>query len=248
MLKGFEQYLLNEGRSINTVKNYTWHANCFIIWHIGSFGSKPQGLQRIAILDYISYLRSVKNAAPRTINTKIHALIKLNHYLVAKGLQDNMVVGSRDKADQKDGFEDTGVITKEAVEDLMNEILHRESYRDYALATVLAYAGLRVSEALDLRLRDVSFEERVLMVGGGEKKKKRKVPVDERVMEVLGYYINGNKKLVDSSQYVFGSRQGDRLCRTRVNQIFNKHSDCITPEKLRRFHKTYVSMDPDSTG
>ncbi len=235
MLKGFERYLLDQEKSTNTIKSYVGHAACFVKWHTGFFGGGPKKLRRIAVLDYLSYLRSVKNATPKTINAKVCAMIKLNEFLIEKGVQDRIVVSKKDRMEQKREEPNTDVITPAEVEDFLRRIHEHEINRDYALVTVLAYAGLRISEALDLRVSDIDFAGKTLVANGGTNRKQVRVPMDDRVRDAVCKYINERKVSKDSSEYLFKSRQGERLNRTRVNQIFNKHSDCLTPSKLRGF-------------
>jgi site-specific recombinase XerD len=236
MLEGFQRYLAYEGKSENTIKSYIGHVEGFIKWHTGSFGMRPHKLQRVVVLDYISYLRSVKNVSSKTINAKVCALIKLNNYLVNKGIQDNNAISKRDKVQQKQEEVNRGGITPEAVEEFRQTILEHETYRDYVLVTVLAYGGLRISEALGLRVSDIDFAGGVLTIDDGVKNKTRRVSVDDAVMEVIGEYIKERKNNYGNSKYIFASRQREKLNRTRVNQIFNKHSNSITPSKLRHFY------------
>ena len=42
--------------------------------------------------EYISYLKTVQQSKPKTINTKINALIKFNEFLVESGQQSDMVI------------------------------------------------------------------------------------------------------------------------------------------------------------
>ncbi len=44
-------------------------------------------------------------------------------------------------------------VSREEVERFRQEILERSGVRDYAIVTILAYAGLRISECLALRWR-----------------------------------------------------------------------------------------------
>ena len=37
------------------------------------------------------------------------------------------------------------------------------------------------------------------------------------------------------SQYLFVSRQSDKMAPSRINQIFNQYSDIITPKMLRHY-------------
>ncbi|HEY8415287.1 MAG TPA: tyrosine-type recombinase/integrase [Thermaerobacter sp.] len=60
--------------------------------------------------------------------------------------------------------------------------------RDYALITVLLYQGLRIGEAVSLRLGDVDFQEgTVRVIGKGDKE--RLLPLHRRTRDALEHYL-----------------------------------------------------------
>ena len=64
-----------------------------------------------------------------------------------------------------------------------------ECYSDKALLDLLYGCGLRKSEAEALNTKDISFRSKLVYVRSGKGKRRRVVPVTERVMEDLkGYY------------------------------------------------------------
>lgn len=59
---------------------------------------------------------------------------------------------------------------KKDIEKFRQIVLESGNKRNYALVTLLAYAGLRISEALNLRKRDVNFVSKEIVVEGKGKK------------------------------------------------------------------------------
>lgn len=105
--------------------------------------------------------------------------------------------------------------------------------RDYAIVTVLAYAGLRISECLDLYPEDVSLAGNEISVRHGKGNKARIVFIGDKVINAIREYLKERPNT--GSPYLFISRRGERLSRGQVNRIFNAHSDTITPHMLRHF-------------
>ena len=66
-------------------------------------------------------------------------------------------------------------MSREEVERFRQEILERCGVRDYAIVTILAYAGLRISECLALRVEDISLPAREIKVRHGKGDKMRVV-------------------------------------------------------------------------
>lgn len=61
--------------------------------------------------------------------------------------------------------------------------------------------------------------------------------INDKIINAVKEYMKERKS---DSEYLFTSRQSDRVNRTRINQIFNKCSDEITPHTLRHFYCTNV--------
>ena len=68
------------------------------------------------------------------------------------------------------------------MERFRQEILERSGVRDYAIVTILAYAGLRISECLALRVEDISLPAREIKVRHGKGDKMRVVYFGDKVV------------------------------------------------------------------
>ncbi|WP_338028379.1 tyrosine-type recombinase/integrase [Crassaminicella indica] len=128
-------------------------------------------------------------------------------------------------------------INKSQVETFRQTILEKGCKRDYAIVTLLAYSGLRISEALNLKLEDINLTAREIIVKSGKGDKERIVYIGEKIVNALKSYLS---ERVDHGNYLFNSRQSERLNRSRINQVFNKFSNKITPHKLRHFWCTHA--------
>jgi len=56
MLDEFNTYLIDEGKSKNTIESYIRHIQGFLKWFNESFGESFERLYRMNILDYKSFL------------------------------------------------------------------------------------------------------------------------------------------------------------------------------------------------
>ncbi|SDN47169.1 tyrosine-type recombinase/integrase [Acetanaerobacterium elongatum] len=233
MLNEYERFLTDSGKSDNTVTAYMLHIQGFIEWYKDSYGDMPTRLYRANTLDYIAYLRNIKKLTAKTINAKISALLSYNKYLIAKGVQEDIVVYKSDNIKIQQQYASLSIVTKQEVEQFRQTILINQGKRDYAIVTLLAYAGLRISEVLDLTTSNIGFVERELIVSYGKGHKQRVVYLNDKIINALKEYMQERNS---TSAYLFVSRESDRINRTRINQIFNKYSDKITPHTLRHFY------------
>lgn len=157
MDKDFKSYLETEGKAENTVLAYTRAVATYGVWYKDSCGLELQQLYRANILDYISFLRTVKGVSNRTVNAKLSALISYNAFLIKAGAQKEQILSKRDFLKVQQSYANPSTLSKQQVEEFRQRILVERGKRDYAIVTILAYAGLRISEALDLKIDHVNL-------------------------------------------------------------------------------------------
>lgn len=234
MLDRFCEYLAAQGKAENTVKSYRQAVGDYIKWYEATFGEQVQQLYRANVLDYISHLRAVRKLTNRSVNAKLAALQSLNEFLIKDGIQTDTVLTKRDYLKVQVAYANPSTVSREQVEVFRQQILVGCGARDYAIVTVLAYAGLRISECLALCLEDVSLPAREITVRHGKGDKTRVIFIGDKVVNAVREYLKERPET--GSPYMFLSRQGGPLSRGQVNRIFNTYSDAITPHTLRHFY------------
>lgn len=234
MIDEFKDYLIQEGKSINTIKSYLQHIQGYITWFSDTFGEEPTKLYRQNILEFKSYLQNIKNDSAKTINAKMSALIKLNEYLQEIGIQNDIVVSKRDNIKIQQQFASLATIYKTDVEKFRQQVLEHEGNRNYAIVTIMAYAGLRISEVLNLKLNDINLTAKEIKVSEGKGSKERIVYINSKIIESVKEYLKERKET--DKDYLFISNKGNKIDRTVINKMFEKYSDKITPHTLRHFY------------
>jgi len=141
------------------------------------------------------------------------------------------------------------VLTVEEVEELLNapDINTKDGARDKAMLEVMYSSGLRVSELLSLKFKDINFESGIISVRG-KGNKERKVPIGEYALEYLNLYVQTwRKKNVNrTSPYIFLNKYGEPLSRQfffrRVREYAIKAgiSKTISPHTLRHCFATHM--------
>lgn len=234
MLDRFCEYLAAQGKAENTVKSYRQAVGDYIKWYEATFGEQVQQLYRANVLDYISHLRTVRKLTNRSVNAKLAALQSLNEFFIKDGIQTDTVLTKRDYLKVQVAYANPSTVSREQVEVFRQQILVGRGARDYAIVTVLAYAGLRISECLALCLEDVSLPAREITVRHGKGDKTRVIFIGDKVVNAVREYLKERPET--GSPYLFLSRQGGPLSRGQINRIFNTYSDAITPHTLRHFY------------
>jgi len=128
-----------------------------------------------------------------------------------------------------------------------------EGLRDYTMIVLCFTGGLRVSELVNLEVRQLSLRSRrVKLLGKGHKE--RIVPLDEMTCQLLEEYMNTAREHLDThnSHLMFLTKKGQPLSRQRFYTIL-KHraqnagvSAMISPHQLRHtFATTLLENDAD---
>jgi integrase/recombinase XerD len=92
----------------------------------------------------------------------------------------------------------------------------------YCLLGLLSVTGLRISEALNLKVQDVDLNDAVLTIRGAKFGKSHLVPLHTSTREVLADYVLRRERFLDGrpASYLFISKRGNRLDGGEVHRTF----------------------------
>ncbi|MCX5922146.1 MAG: site-specific integrase [Candidatus Dependentiae bacterium] len=130
------------------------------------------------------------------------------------------------------------------------DVLDANNQRDSLIARCMLYGGHRVSEILNIKVAQLDLEKNIIRFARG-KNKKLELPVvyPAPFIDELRAYIQATEKQREDSDFVFITRKGKSLTRSRLNYSFAHASaqadiEKVTPEILRatwiRFNKEDV--------
>jgi integrase/recombinase XerD len=142
------------------------------------------------------------------------------------------------------------VLTVLEVERLLDSIdlAHPLAWRDRALLEFAYASGVRVSELVGLRLRDLALEEEVATVYG-KGSKERIVPVGRRAVGALSLYLRETRPRLERGRgegCVFLNARGGPLSRMGVWKILRGHAEAagiektVSPHTLRHSFATHL--------
>ena len=117
-------------------------------------------------------------------------------------------------------------------------------YRNYCILGCLYGCGMRVSELCNLEIKDIDFNDRVIIVHGKGSKDRRVIMYEELANSLKHYISTFRLELLYNSKdyenrYVFLNKNGKKLSRVGVRKILEKLvEDCgemfkISPHMLR---------------
>ncbi|MHC4428434.1 MAG: integron integrase, partial [Planctomycetota bacterium] len=163
--------------SRRTAQAYTGWIKRFISFH----GKRhPVELGEPEISEFLTYLATECRVSPSTQNQALSAILFLYRYVVPKELQH-----LTDVVRAKPLKRLPVVLTIEEVRAILRELAGPQEL----MATLMYGAGLRVMECVQLRVKDIDFGSKYIMVRAGKGGKDRRTLLPERVVGPLGDHL-----------------------------------------------------------
>lgn len=194
--KNFEKELKLKGFSINTIKLYLYYNKKFLDF----IGKDSRSVSKNDIKRYLSYLIS-KKKEPRTVNTAHNALKSYYHDYMNRRVMMNI---KRSKIPKNLPY----ILTKNEIENMIdttNNLKHK------LLIELLYSSGLRISECIKLKVKNIDLENKIVFIKQGKGKKDRFVITSDRFIEDLKYYLEKRKI---NSEYLFETKTSHITVRT----------------------------------
>ncbi|MCU5110920.1 tyrosine-type recombinase/integrase [Bacillus wiedmannii] len=253
MLHKYRNYLIDKGKSQNTVISYINDLQIFF----QEMGVNPDSY--VISNDIKKWIRDMLNPkegkalSVSTINRRLNTLrsyfswaerekyIKVNPMIDIKGLK---------MADEE--HEKIMWLTEKEFEDLLGRMRKypvktrgvnpEEKYRrDRAIIYILTYAGLRVEELSNLKITDIDLDlKKIRVIGKGTKV--RTIPMSNflynEVLEWLQFRskISKGKEIVTQSPYAFYSQRSEKFSIRGIQAMIENYSTSgkkLTPHMFR---------------
>ncbi len=126
------------------------------------------------------------------------------------------------------------------------DLSKQEGHRNRAIIETLYGCGLRVSELVNLRITDIHFNDKfIVVIGKGDKQ--RLVPIGEKALKAIRLYFEKRNvsKIIDQN-IVFLNRRGRKLTRAMIFTIIKDSAQAagikknISPHTFRHSFATHL--------
>jgi site-specific recombinase XerD len=233
------------GISANTIKSYSDSFRLFLTYCRDNLNIQPEKLtlkkfDDKMIVGFLNWLETERGNSVATRNQRLAAIHAFCRYLLVETpsymalLQRNLSIPAKKYAKPHLGY----LSAKDVSEILAKPNLKTsDGRRDLAILALLYDSGARVSELVNLRVRDVRFDEFPTVTLNGKGQKIRHIPLMSKTAEFLRKYISENHldRPERQDNPLFVNRQKQKLTRAGVAYILKKYSDKrdISPHILR---------------
>ena len=206
-------------------------------------------LNKEEVINYLKYLDSFKYAN-KSISRNLSALRSFYTFLVEIKLLDNNIFKriKNPKVEKKlPNFWNIADVEKILI-DLKEDT--KENIRNKCLFELLYSTGIRVSEASNLKISDIDFNNKTIRILG-KGSKERIVYYGDNAQDLLNKYLAVRNEFLckGPSEYLFINSLGSRLSRSSMEHIFDKISNHenikITPHTMRHTYATHL-LDNDA--
>jgi len=188
------------------------------------------------VLEFLKWLQVNRGNSIATRNQRQAALNSFIHYLMYEFpeylAEFQLILGLPvKKAPQKE----ISYLKTEGVQLLFKQVdLHkRNGLRDYVLLTLLYTTGIRVSELINIKVKDVSLPSPPTLLVHGKGQKSRYVPLLRSTVNILRNYIvsYGLDKEQCLNDWLFKNHMKEPFKRQGINYLIKKYADLARNQK-----------------
>ena len=239
-ISAFQDYLTNQkSNSANTIESYLRDVSFFLDYLTQKGITSPVLADEQVIEEYVAYLRSL-NRSVTTVSRNIASVRCFYKFLIFRGETDVNPAKTikLEKAEKKL----PQVLSGEEIDLLLSQprVTDAKGCRDKAMLELLYATGIRVSELINLDVKDINLRTGILYCKGT--KGVRSIPVyPAAIVAVSDYLYRMRDILVDqnSGDALFVNLNGSRLTRQGFWKIIKSYAveagitKEITPHTLR---------------
>lgn len=240
-LSEFLEYLkVVKKHSNNTIINY----QVDILEFNDFMKGKILGISKEDVNDYLNYMYEM-NASKSTISRKLSSLRTFYNYLISNGIVStnyfSLVKNPRKDKSLPRYVNDSDIDKMFMIPDTRKPI----GQRNLVIIRMLYATGVRVSELVNIKIKDINISERTIRILGKGSKERIVIFGINTSRELKKYLDDGRRKLdVRNSEYLFlnkdGNRLSDRYVRKIIDDIIVKASISmhVSPHMLRHTFAT----------
>lgn len=247
-IKRFKRFLqIEKGLSPNSIYSYTYDLKKFC-----DFLSKDEkdilSATSDDIVRFLKFEKTKKHNSSRTLARSLAAIRQFYNFIAdTNGNIENPTVKIETPLIEKTLPD---FLTIAEVEKLLGSISETDIYelRDKSIFELLYSCGLRISEAVELTISDVDFENKFIVVKG-KGSKERIVPIGSEAIRLLSKYIKESRPQIIGNRvsiFLFISKKALKLNRKSVWRLLKGYVERtditknITPHTLRHSYATHL--------
>ncbi|MDP2175683.1 MAG: site-specific integrase [Bacteroidota bacterium] len=219
-IEEFRRWLKSKRYSDNTIKTYCEALRTFLYY----FKEKP--IELIVNQDIINFNNDyiLKNKLSSSYQNQVVNAVKLFYSTIE---QQKIQISEIDRPKRSKKL--PVVLSLDEVEKLLNII---ENQKHKAMLAFIYSAGLRRSELLNIKIKDVDSKRMIIHIHSAKGNKDRIVPLSETALVILREYYKQYKP----TDYLFEGQQGGQYSEKSLQEVFHKAKNLAGIKKSVSLH------------
>jgi integrase/recombinase XerD len=224
-LEAYKDHLQEEEKSKSTVEGYVSDVKDFM-----TFIKKDiKKIKKTDVTDFKEYLRQRK-LKTLTINRK---LVGVKQFLDFANDRYELSISARikqEKIQKQYSLKDEELLTESDYERLVKSVVEANDVRSKALFEVMYYSGMRISEALQLRVDHVEKGLKIIEDIKGKGSKYRDIYMSDKLIKSLRDYLSiRNQPYSSTTKALFVGERG-QLTRQTAHHLMKKYAKAANVE------------------
>lgn len=249
-IKGFKSFLrLEKSLSNNTIISYISDIDMLANFSETFLSSKdPTKLTLQDAEQFVAYINNEIHLSERSQMRIISGIRAFFQFMLYENLIDTNPIALLESPKPMKKLPDTLSFTE--IESMINaiDLSKPEGHRNKAIIETIYGCGLRVSEAINLKISDLFFNDGFIRVKG-KGNKERLIPIGKHAIKAINFYFDDRSKMTVSKEFqdiLFLNRRGKQLTRAMIFTMIKQLAESagidktISPHTLRHSFATHL--------
>lgn len=220
---------MTKNLSSKTILAYQSDLNSYFDFHLHKRTKSAKKKEYLNV--YLDYLQNDLHLKDSTIIRRIITIKMYYHYLQEKHKIENKFANLKYKYKKENELPKVLNISEIkkillSLKETMNEktpYLQFESYRNLAIIDLLISTGIRIGEACNIKLDDIDFDSRIILIHGKGRKQRLIYISSKETWKNLNLYLQVRPQRKPKKDNLFINRFGNDLTINSIDNIFRKY-------------------------